>query len=160
MAVYQAAGLFTCTISHQNRGTFEILCEDLETMPVSGFMNLAFCLQARRTGSRYVVCHGPVTQQQFLQSPGIEARLEMLKQQASDAQAQSLREGVQKLLDPGTSKEDGMGQSYKAWAMTMSCNDVPVGLHHAEDSSSCQDGGFETVAFSAEQIRISRFPKK
>ena len=86
------------------------------------------CRQGAAAAGVPVSCHGPVTQAHFLKSLGIEARLEMLEQQANEAQAQSLREGVEKLIAPGTTKEGGMGESYKAWAMLAGVDDVPVGF--------------------------------
>ncbi len=94
------------------------------------------CRQGALSAHVPVSCHGPVTQQHFLQSLGIEARLNMLEQQSSEGQAQSLREGVKKLLDPGTSKEGGMGTSYKAWAMLAGTDDVPVGFQPAAEPPS------------------------
>ncbi|KAK9826002.1 hypothetical protein WJX74_004410 [Apatococcus lobatus] len=78
-----------------------------------------------------VSCHGPVMQGYFLQSLGIEARLEALERQADEAQATSLREGVQKLVEPGSTRQGGMGESYKAWAMLAGCKDVPAGFLHS-----------------------------
>ncbi|KAI8147920.1 S-adenosyl-L-methionine-dependent methyltransferase [Fennellomyces sp. T-0311] len=70
--------------------------------------------------------HGPVTQSKFLQSLGIQARLEMLLKNAKSTESRSgLIKGFQRLLDPSM-----MGRIYKVMALSKEggSKELPVGF--------------------------------
>ncbi|KAI8093839.1 S-adenosyl-L-methionine-dependent methyltransferase [Halteromyces radiatus] len=76
--------------------------------------------------------HGPVTQSEFLQSLGIQVRMEMLlKNATSRASRNSIIEGFKRLLDPSA-----MGRIYKVLAFSNESTSTeeakPVGFHHLE----------------------------
>ncbi|KAK9807683.1 hypothetical protein WJX72_005978 [[Myrmecia] bisecta] len=76
-----------------------------------------------------VACHGLITQAQFLQSLGIQARLESLLQRASPPEAEMLQQGYMRLVGGKgrtSADEEGMGESYKALAITCRDADIPV----------------------------------
>ena len=93
-------------------------------------------------GAPGAVCHGPITQQQLLQSLGIEVRLQALLEVAeTEEQADSLIKGYQRLVagtrrqsqaDASTQQEhlpddiEGMGTSYQAMVIAGSGKPTPV----------------------------------
>lgn len=93
-------------------------------------------------GAPGAVCHGPITQQQLLQSLGIEVRLQALLEVAeTEEQADTLIKGYQRLVagtrrqsqtDASTQQEqlpdeiEGMGTSYQAMVIAGSGNPAPV----------------------------------
>ena len=93
-------------------------------------------------GAPGAVCHGPITQQQLLQSLGIEVRLQALLEVAeTEEQADSLIKGYQRLV-AGTRRQsqtdvskqqehlpaefEGMGTSYQAMVVAGSGRPIPV----------------------------------
>ena len=88
------------------------------------------------------MCHGPITQQQLLQSLGIEVRLQALLEVAeTEEQADSLIKGYQRLVagtrqqsqaDAAKQQErlpdeiEGMGTSYQAMVIAGSGKATPV----------------------------------
>ncbi|KAI9490728.1 S-adenosyl-L-methionine-dependent methyltransferase [Zychaea mexicana] len=80
-------------------------------------------------GSKYpdITTHGPVTQSKFLQSLGIQTRLEMLLKNAKTSESRtSLVKGFQRLLDPAM-----MGRIYKVMSFAKendATKEKPVGF--------------------------------
>ncbi|CAO3645792.1 unnamed protein product [Cunninghamella blakesleeana] len=75
--------------------------------------------------------YGPVTQSEFLQSLGIQVRMESLFKNAKDsASRKNIIEGFKRLLDPSM-----MGRIYKVLSFTkevIHSNEKPVGFQHLE----------------------------
>lgn len=80
----------------------------------------AFAAAARAGGAE---SFGPVTQETFLQSLGIAARAARLTAHASPAQAQAIRSGCRRLIDP-----DAMGRLFKVLALGQKGAAVPSGF--------------------------------
>jgi NADH dehydrogenase [ubiquinone] 1 alpha subcomplex assembly factor 7 len=67
---------------------------------------------------------GPVTQSAFLQSLGLEARAAQLLERASPAQAEAIRSGCQRLIDPAA-----MGTLFKVLALGKKGAPAPAGFN-------------------------------
>jgi NADH dehydrogenase [ubiquinone] 1 alpha subcomplex assembly factor 7 len=80
----------------------------------------AFASAARAGGAKVF---GPVTQGAFLRSLGIEARAAQLLKRASPAQAQAIRAGCQRLIDPAA-----MGTLFKVLALGQKGAPAPAGF--------------------------------
>ena len=70
------------------------------------------------------VFHGPVLQRDFLARMGIMPRFEALMQHASPEQSINLKKGLVRLMDT----ESGMGQLFKAAAITPVAHGSPAGF--------------------------------
>ncbi|KAI8339226.1 S-adenosyl-L-methionine-dependent methyltransferase [Chlamydoabsidia padenii] len=84
-----------------------------------------------------ITANGPITQSEFLQSLGIQVRMEMLLKNATSRPARNnIIEGFKRLLDP-----KAMGRIYKVLAFSKEQNQAtgkskedakPVGFHHLD----------------------------
>ena len=84
---------------------------------------------------------GPIPQRDFLHGLGLEMRLEGLLANADAAQAETLKKGYARLVGPG--EENGMGEVYKAWALTspgLGGGGAPVPFVFFEDDDGGEEG--------------------
>jgi NADH dehydrogenase [ubiquinone] 1 alpha subcomplex assembly factor 7 len=81
----------------------------------------AFASAARAAGAD---SHGPITQSAFLQSLGLAARAAQLRERASPAQAEAIRSGSQRLIDPAA-----MGTLFKVLALGKKGAPAPAGFN-------------------------------
>ena len=111
------------------------------------------CRQGVAESQVPTVCHGPISQRQFLQALGIEARLQSLLENADADQADMLQSGYLRLVGGGASAtasvqgdgrqkgeqaqqedtqpaEEGMGSTYQAMAITAQDAPVPVAFEN------------------------------
>eukprot|EP00210_Caulerpa_lentillifera_P000865 g836.t1 len=76
-----------------------------------------------------VCTHGPIEQRYLLKSLGIDARMEHLVENASDAQFNELKSGYERLIgSEETGQKHGMGKLYKALAITARTCPTPTGF--------------------------------
>ncbi|KAL7315337.1 hypothetical protein PS15m_006797 [Mucor circinelloides] len=92
---------------------------------LSADVDFSFLKQAIQSGSD-ITAYGPITQKEFLQSLGIQARIETLFRNAKTSAARkSLLDGAERLMDP-----EAMGRIYKvlAFANSTGHSKEPVGF--------------------------------
>ncbi|CAO0793408.1 unnamed protein product [Mucor circinelloides] len=92
---------------------------------LSADVDFSFLKQAIQSGSD-ITAYGPITQKDFLQSLGIQARIETLFRNAKTSAARkSLLDGAERLMDP-----EAMGRIYKVLAFANSAghSKEPVGF--------------------------------
>ncbi len=83
---------------------------------------------AERAGA---AVHGPVPQGAFLRALGLDARAAVLKSRATPGQAAAIDAAVDRLAGPGAAGRPGMGQLFKAMAVTAPSLPVPPGFEDA-----------------------------
>ncbi|KAI8066024.1 S-adenosyl-L-methionine-dependent methyltransferase [Thamnidium elegans] len=102
---------------------------DPGTADLSADVDFKFLKEAILKGSEGVSAYGPITQKDFLQSLGIQARIEQLfKSAKSSEQRKVLLDGAERLMDP-----ELMGRIYKILAFAKESSDVkgePVGFEN------------------------------
>ncbi|KAG2231049.1 hypothetical protein INT48_007560 [Thamnidium elegans] len=102
---------------------------DPGTADLSADVDFKFLKEAILKGSEGVSAYGPITQKDFLQSLGIQARIEQLfKSAKSSEQRKVLLDGAERLMDP-----ELMGRIYKVLAFAKESSDVkgePVGFEN------------------------------
>ncbi|KAK4513375.1 uncharacterized protein ATC70_005372 [Mucor velutinosus] len=94
---------------------------------LSADVDFSFLKKAIQSGSD-ITAYGPITQKDFLQALGIQARIETLFRNAKNSAARkSLLDGAERLMDP-----EAMGRIYKvlAFANNAGHNKEPVGFEN------------------------------
>lgn len=88
---------------------------------LTAHVDFAAMMGAARDGG--AICHGPVTQRDFLLALGIEARMAALLKTATPAQQEVIRSGCARLIEPAQ-----MGTLFKVLALTQQGGPVPAGF--------------------------------